>query len=257
MGMLDGRKAIIIGASSGVGYGCALRFAQEGADVIAGARRMEKLEGLVQDAKDRGFPGEITPVVCDINKEEDLDNIVKACVDKYGRIDILAPIAQGGLFDQQGIEQTDLDLLMLFYKTGPGYTLQIIQKCMPYFKKQHYGRILTCGSGAGVQYTEHACAYGMAKAAIINLTRVSAHEYGKYGVTTNCFLPVCTSDAFVDPNSPGGKKYLAMMEDAIPIHHFGEAYEDVSPLLAFLASEQAGYVNGQVISICGGCCNPV
>lgn len=256
MGILDGRKAIIIGASSGVGYGVALRFAEEGADIIAGARRMDRLQNLVQEAKDRGFAGEITPVVCDVEKEEDLDNIVKTCVDKYGRIDILAPISQGGLYDQHNVEGTSADNLMLFFRTGPVYSLQMVQKCLPYFKEQHYGRILMCASGAGIQYTENCCAYGQAKAAIINLARSCAHELGQYGVVTNCFLPVAKTESFTDPDSPGGKKYLAMMEQAIPTHHFGTAYEDVSPLLAFLASEQASYVNGQVISICGGCCNP-
>ena len=257
MGILEGRKAIIIGASSGVGYGIALRFAEEGADVIAGARRVQNLEKLAADAKSRGFKGEITPVYCDTEDEATLDNIVKTCADKYGRIDILVPVAQGGLYDQHGLEETDLENALLFFRTGPGYSLQMVKKCLPYFKEQHYGRILLCASGAGVQYTQYTCSYGMAKAAIINLTRTCAHELGQYGVVTNCFLPVCKTESFADPDSPGGKKYLAMMEQAIPTHHFGTAYEDISPMVTFLASEQAGYVNGQVVSICGGCCNPV
>lgn len=257
MGILEGRKAIVIGASSGVGYGVALRFAQEGADVVAGARRLEKLEALAQEAKDRGFPGRILPVSCDIEKEADLDYLVETCAKALGRIDILAPIAQGGLFDQRDIFHTDLENLLLFYRTGPGYTLQVIQKCLPYMQAQHYGRIITCASGAALTYVENSCAYGMAKAAIINLTRTCAHEFGKFGIVTNCFLPVCASEGFSDPDSPGGKKYLAMMAEAIPVKYFGDAYQDVSPLVAFLASEQAGYINGQVISACGGCMNPV
>jgi len=257
MGILQGRKAIIVGASSGVGYGAALRFAQEGADVIAGARRLEKLDELVADGKERGFPGTITPVVCDIAKDEDLDNMVNTCVSKYGQIDILACIAQGGLFDQHGMLETTPENAMLFFEQGPVYSMKMIQKCFPYMKEKHYGRILLCGSGAGASYVEHACGYSMAKAAIISLSRMTAHDLGPYGIVTNCFLPVSQSDAFSDPDSPGGKKYLAMMEQAIPIHHFGTPYEDVSPLLAFLASEQSNYVNGQCISICGGCFNPV
>ncbi len=257
MGILDGRKAIVVGASSGVGYGIALRYAQEGADVIAGARRLERLNGLVRDARDRGFSGEITPVVCDVEKEEDLANLVKVCVDKYGQIDILACVSQGGLFDQHDFEGTTLDNAVLFFRTGPGYTLRIVQMALPYMKDKHYGRILTCASGAGVQYTQGTCSYGMAKAAIINLSRTMAHELGQYGITTNCFLPVARTESFTDENSPGAKHYLETMEKAIPIHHFGMAYEDVSPMVAFLSSEQAGYINGQVVSICGGCCNPV
>ena len=132
MGILDGRKAIVVGASSGVGYGAALRFAQEGADVIAGARRLGKLEELAADAEERGFSGTITPVQCDIAKDEDLDNIVKVCIDKYGQIDILACIAQGGLFDQQDMLDTTPENAMLFFEQGPVYSLKMIQKCFPY-----------------------------------------------------------------------------------------------------------------------------
>lgn len=257
MGILDGRKAIIVGASSGVGYGAALRFAQEGADVIAGARRIAKLEDLADEAKKRGFAGTITPVACDIANDEDLDNMIKVCVDKYGQIDILACIAQGGLFDQHDMLETSPENAMLFFEQGPVYTLKMIQKCFPYMKEKHYGKILLCGSGAGASYVEHACGYSMAKAAIISLSRMTSHDLGPYGITTNCFLPVSKSDAFSDPDSPGGKKYLAMMEQAIPTHHFGTPYEDVSPMLAFLASDLSSYVNGQCISICGGCFNPI
>ena len=257
MGILDGRTAIIAGASSGVGYGAALRFAEEGANVIAGARRKEKLDQLADEAKKRGFDGQVTPVVCDISKDDDLDHLVAVCMEKYQQIDILACIAQGGLFDQHDFLETTPENALLFFEQGPLYTLKLVQKCFPYMKEKHYGRILLCGSGAGMTYVENATSYSMAKAAIISLSRTISHELGPYGITTNCFLPVSQSDAFSDPNSPGEKKYLAMMESTIPIHHFGTPYEDVSPLLAFLASEKSGYVNGQTISICGGCMNPV
>lgn len=257
MRKLSGQKAIIIGASSGVGYRIALRFAEAGADIIAGARRLDHLNKLVQEAKDKGFEVEITPVICDVAKTEDIRNIVNVCVEKYGQIDILAPIAQGGLYDQHNFLETTLDNAMLFFRTGPGYSLELIQIAYPYMKEKHYGRIILCASGAGVQYTENTCSYGMAKSAMISLNRTVSHELGPDGIVCNCILPVARTDAFEDPDSPGGKKYLAMMEQAIPTHHFGTAYEDVSPLVCFLASEKAGYINGQVISACGGCCNPV
>ncbi len=251
MGILEGRSAIIIGASSGVGYGAALRFAEEGANVVAGARGFSNLENLRDDAKDRGFSGTIVPVQCDIEDEQTLDNIVNVCIDNFGQIDILACIAQGNLNDQHCFEETDANNLLAFYKGGPVYSLQMIQKCLPYMKEKHYGRILTCASGAGERYTPNACGYGMAKAAIINMTRVCAEELGKYGIVTNCFLPVATNDYF--ENGTGGASVpVPVMQMLSPIGKFGTAYEDVSPILAFLASEQAGYVNGQIISVCGG-----
>jgi len=251
MDLLKERVAIILGASSGVGYGAALRFAEEGADVVAGARRLANLEALKADVEERGFTGKIVPVQCDIEKESDLDNILDVCIKTFGKVDILACIAQGALNDQRSFEQTDLDNLLAFYRGGPGYTLQMIQKCLPYMKEAHYGRILTCASGAGERYTPHTCAYGMAKAAIINLTRTCAQELGKYGIVTNCFLPVITNDYFEQDSSDAAIP-VPIMKMLSPVGKLGGAYQDGSPMLAFLASEQASYINGQIISICGG-----
>lgn len=250
MGILEGRKAIIIGASSGVGYGAALRFAEEGADVIASARRLEKLETLAEEAKSRGFAGKIIPVRCDIMKEEDLDNVIKRCADEWGRIDILACIAQNGLYDHKYTMETTPDNAHLFFDGGPLYTLLMIQKCMPYFEKQHYGRIITCASGAGVTATPGFTGYSMAKAGIVALTRLCAKEFGKFGVTTNCFLPVTKSDGF--SSSDQSEEAMSAVLAAIPVGYMGDPYEDCSPVLAFLASEGAHYLNGQFLAVDGG-----
>lgn len=250
MGILDNRKAILLGASSGVGYGCALRFAEEGADVIAGARRLDKLEALAEDAKKRGFPGKIIPVECDVAKEEDLDNVISTIVKLYGRIDILACIAQGGLYQQTYFMDTTPELANIYYQTGPIYTMLMIQKCMPYFEKQHYGRVITCASGSAVSGTIGFTGYAMAKAAIMTLTRKSAKEFGKYGVVTNCFLPVIKNDVFgTDAQSVEAEKAVLAH---VPVGYMGDAYEDCGPVVAFMASEGARYMNGQFIGVCGG-----
>ena len=251
MDLLKERTAIIIGASSGVGYGAALRFAQEGAHVIAGAPEMEKLEGLREDVKKRGFSGTVTPVECNILKEKDMDHIINVCITEFGKIDILACIAQTNLNDTHSFEDTDIENVMAFYRGGPGYTFQMIKKCLPYMKERHYGRIITCASGAGERYTPHACAYGMAKAAIINLTRTCAEELGQYGIVTNCFLPVIKVSHFEERSNEASQE-VSIMNLLSPVGKMGDAYEDGSPMVAFLASEQAGYINGQIISICGG-----
>lgn len=251
MGILDGRTAIIIGASSGVGRGAAMRFAEEGADVVVGARRLPKLEALKEEVEKRGFPGKIVPVECDVVKEDDLDGILKTCIDTFGKVDILACIAQSNLNDMHSFEETTFDNAMEFYAGGPGYTLRMIQKCLPYMKEAHYGRVITCASGAGQQYTPHSCGYGMAKAAIINMTRVCAQELGKYGAVTNCFCPVTTNEYFENGSNDSAIP-VEIMQMLSPVGKLGRAYEETSPMIAFLASEQAGYINGQVINICGG-----
>ncbi len=251
MGILENRAAIVVGASSGVGYGAALRFAEEGANVIASARRLDKLEALAKEAEKRHFPGKIVPVKCDITVEEDLDNMVAACIKEFGKIDILACIAQSGLDGQHhSTMETTPENARMFFDGGPVYTMQLIQKCMPHFEKEHYGRIITCASGAGVSATVGFTGYSMAKAGIVALTRLCAKEFGKFGVVTNCFLPVTAAEGF--DTTPQGRAALEMIAQASPVGYMGEPYKDASPILAFLASEGAHYLNGQFLSIDGG-----
>ncbi len=250
MGILTGRVAILIGASSGVGYGCALDFAREGAAVVAAARRMNKLEELAKDAESRGFEGKIYPVACDIAVDADLDKVVKYTADTFGKIEILACIAQGGLNHQTYLLDATEEEAINFYRTGPIYTLKMIQKCHPYMKARHYGRIITCASGSAVSSTTGFDLYAMCKASIMTLTRKAAQELGRDGIVTNCFLPVIKNDIFgQDAQSTDA---LAKIEAGSPVGRLGDAFEDCAPMVSFLASEGARYINGQMIGICGG-----
>jgi 3-oxoacyl-[acyl-carrier protein] reductase len=126
----------------------------------------------------------------------------------------------------------------------------LMQKCFPYMKEQHYGRIITCASGSAVSGTPGFAGYAMAKGAIMSLTRFAAKEWGEFGITTNCFLPVIKSDGF--DTSPQGQAAAEPVKKISPIGYFGDAYKDCSPIVAFMASEGSHYMNGQFISICGG-----
>lgn len=250
MGILGDRVAIVVGASSGVGYGCSLDFAQEGAIVIAAARRLEKLEALAVEAQKRNYAGKIYPVTCDIAKEEDLDRLVQYTADQFGRIEILACIAQGGLNHQTYLLDATEKEAVDFYRTGPIYTMKLIQKCHPYMKKQHYGRIITCASGSAVSDTTGFDLYAMCKASIMTLTRKAAHEFGRDGIVTNCILPVLRNDIF--GNNAQSTEALARIEAESPVGYLGDPFKDGAPIISFLASEGAHYINGQMIGICGG-----
>lgn len=250
MGILEGRTAIVMGASSGVGYGCALKFAEEGANVIAAARRVGRLDTLVTEASDRGFTGRIVPVGCDVTTEADLDTVVARAASEFGSIDILACIAQGGMEHQTFLMETTAADCHRYYDGGPLYTMLLIQKVLPYMKEQHYGRIITCASGAAVVPAVGYTAYAMAKGAIMALTRVTAKELGKFGIVTNCFLPVIENELYgQDAQSAEARE---MMNKVSPVGYVGTAYEDAAPIVAFMASEGAHYMNGQFIAVCGG-----
>jgi 3-oxoacyl-[acyl-carrier protein] reductase len=248
MGILEGRTALVVGASSGVGYGCALRFAEEGANVLACARRLDRLEKLAKEAA--GMDGKIVPMTCDVSKEEDLDKVVKKTVSEFGKVDILACIAQGGMEHPTNLFDATPELALESYTTGPLYTMLLIQKCFPYMKEQHYGRIITVASGSAVQGIIGFASYAMAKGAIMALTRFASQELGPHGITINCFLPVIRGDNF--DASPEGRAAAELIPQISPVRYFGDAYKDCSPIVAFMASEASHYMNGQFIGICGG-----
>lgn len=250
MGILNGRAALLVGASSGLGYGCALRFAEDGADVIAAARRLERLEELAEEARERGFAGRIVPVQCDVDNEDDLDAVVSRTIEEFGRVDILACIAQGGLNTQNYLNDTTPQLALDSYRTGPIYTMTLMQKCFPHMKEQHYGRIITCASGSAVSATTGFTGYAMAKAAVMTLTRKAAQEWGRYGIVTNCVLPVTKNDHF--GQDAQSTEALERIAQSSPVRYLGDPYEDASPIVSFIASEGARYLNGQMIGICGG-----
>lgn len=248
MGILDGRVAIITGASSGVGRGCAARFAEEGASVVLAARRVDKLEELAGEIESKG--GAAVPVACDVAKEDDINNVVGTAAREFGRIDILANIAQGALDDHAYLIDVTRERALKAYVTGPLQSLLFMQKCFPYMKERGYGRIINTGSASALEGTPGFAAYELAKGAVMALTRSASQEWARFGIVTNTILPVIRTEAF--ELSEQGKAAAKMLEDTIPVGRFGSSYEDCSPVVAFLASEAAGYLNGQAIAIDGG-----
>jgi NAD(P)-dependent dehydrogenase (short-subunit alcohol dehydrogenase family) len=174
MGILEDKTAIITGASSGVGYGCAVRFAEEGANVIACARRMDRLEKLRDESV--GMAGTIIPQFCDISVEDDLNKVVEKAVEMFDTVHILANIAQGSLGSAADLINTTVDDCLAYYMTGPIASMLLMQKCFPYMEKQHYGRIINFSTEAASRALKGFTAYGMCKAAIELLSRNAAHE---------------------------------------------------------------------------------
>ncbi|MDR7156467.1 NAD(P)-dependent dehydrogenase (short-subunit alcohol dehydrogenase family) [Sphingobium xenophagum] len=248
MGILQDRVAIVTGASSGAGYGAAKRFAEEGAIVVATARRKDRLDALVAEIEVAG--GKAIALECDLFKEEDIDKVVNTTIKQFGRIDILANIGQGSLDKHAYLEGIEVANAVEVYMGGPIQSLLFMQKCFPHMKERNYGRIINCGSQSCLSGLPGFGGYEMAKAAVQALTRTASQEWAKYGITTNVFLPAHWSDAF--KLSAQGIEAGNSAAERSPMGKLGEPYEDVSPMVAFLASEGAGYINGQAIAIDGG-----
>jgi NAD(P)-dependent dehydrogenase (short-subunit alcohol dehydrogenase family) len=242
MGILEGRVAIVTGASSGIGRGAAVRMAEEGAIVVGCARRLDKLEEFVREVEAKG--GIALAVGCDVANEDDIKRVVATAAERFGRIDILANIAQGAMGEGTLLNDATPQRALDAYVTGPLQSMLFMQGCFPYMKEQEYGRIVNTGSHAAILGSPGYTSYAMAKGAVHSLTRIASQEWGRYGIVTNTIYPAIHSH----PERPTHPRLL----EGHPLGRAGTPYEDASPVIAFLASEGAGYLNGQAIPIDGG-----
>ena len=185
MRLLD-KVAIVTGASSGIGKATALRFAQEGAKVVITARRKEKLDEVVELAKD--FEGEIFSVAGDLSVQDDIDGVVREALDKYGRIDIL--INNAGIIDKyqssDDIEDDIWDRVLEINLTGP---LKMTRSVLPTMKKQKSGSIVNTASVAGLFGGRGGIAYVAAKHGLVGMTKHIAVSFKDYNIRANAVAP--------------------------------------------------------------------
>ena len=143
---LEDKVCIVTGASSGIGLEVALAFAREGAKVVVGARRLEKLEDLVEQGKD--LPGEIYAVAADVSLQEDIDNIVDQTLEKYGKVDVL--VNNAGILDayKSPVSITD-EIWKKMFEVNVDSVMRATRKVLPLMREQKSGVILNTASEIG------------------------------------------------------------------------------------------------------------
>ena len=244
MNNLKGKTAVITGGNSGVGAATALLFAKSGANIVISARRQAALEEVAEKIKAEG--GNVLTVPTDISKDEDCKNLMKGAMDAFGRIDILvnnAGITKDGLL--AGMSEKDFDRVLDTNLKGAFHTMRFSIHQM---LKQRSGRIINLASVVGVAGNAGQANYAASKAGIIGLTKSAAREVASRGITVNAIAP-----GFIETDMtkvlPEKVKEASIAQ--IPLGHFGRP-EDVAEAAAFLASEAAGYITGQVLHVDGG-----
>jgi len=245
---LKGRVAVISGASSGLGRQMAKAYANQGADLVILARRLERLEELKNELSNTGV--RILPIKCDVTSTEDINKAVELTEKEFGKADILVNCAGSskdkGVLDMQDDEwdfTISTDLTSVFKMTRAFANLM---------KKNNYGRIINIASMYGlVGNTEiPTIAYHSSKGGVVNFTRAAAAELAPHNITVNAICPgyfyteltteVLDSDYF--------KKFA---DNHVPMKRYGHEGE-LNAGAIFLASDEASYVTGVILPIDGG-----
>lgn len=247
---LKGKVAVVTGSGQGIGRATAVEMAREGAKLITNNRKPGTEGGDAQTTSDEitSMGGEAVPVFADVSDPADAKGIIQAAVDTFGRIDILCNIA--GIDRPKmmwNMSEEEWDHVLGVHLKG---TFNLTRHAAPLMKEQRYGRIINCGSEAYQGDTGHIN-YTAAKGGIVGLSRGIARELGTFGVTCNVFIPRASTRMVQGEEIIEGiqkrvgagliskEKADEMAEDTMPPEYF-------TSFLAFLASQEAGYINGQV-----------
>ena len=243
--MLEGKIAVVTGASRGIGRAIAIRLAGEGATVVINYNgSKEKAEEVKQEIEGAG--GKAAVCQCNVADFDQCQAFIQKVIDEFGRIDILvnnAGITRDGLLMKMSEE--DFDQVIETNLKGDFHTIRFASRQM---LRQKSGRIINLSSVVGVTGNAGQANYAASKAGVIGLTKSAARELASRGITVNAIAP-----GFIetDMTSVLSEKVKEGAAAGIPLGAFGKP-EDVAAAAAFLASDEAGYITGQVLHVDGG-----
>jgi len=241
---LEGRVALVTGSSQGIGRACAVRLAQAGASVALAARNEEKLASVAKQITGSG--GRAATFKMDVASEEDVKSAVRAVIAQFGKIDIL--INNAGITRDQLImrmKRADWDVVLNTNLTG---AYSCIQQVIGSMLKQRWGRIINVTSIFGQIGQSGQANYAASKAGLIGLTMAVAREVASRNITVNAVAPGFIDTAMTGALPADMKESMVKM---IPLGRIGSDL-DVANAVAFLASEEAGYITGHVLNVNGG-----
>jgi gluconate 5-dehydrogenase len=245
---LEGRVAIVTGASRGLGKEAAQGLAEAGAKVVLAARRAQWLEPTAHEFEERGF--DVLAHACDIAKEDQTQDLAAATLERYGRVDIL--VNNAGVSWGAPYEEMTLEAWRKVLETNVIGTQFMTRAVLPAMRRQAYGKIVNIASVMGLAGIPadilEASSYTASKGALIALTRELAVHYAAQGIRVNAlapgFFPTRLSAGVVEQSSERIKAIT-------PLGRLGEAGE-MKGAVVFLASAASDYITGQIIAVDGG-----
>jgi 3-oxoacyl-[acyl-carrier protein] reductase len=241
---LEGRVALVTGASQGIGHACALHLARLGASVALAARDQQKLEEIATEISAGG--GKAAPFVMDVADEEQVKAGVKSALTHFGKIDIL--VNNAGITRDQLVmrmKRADWDAVLNTNLTSAYLT---IQQVIPSMLKQRWGRIINNTSVFGQIGQAGQANYAASKAGLIGLTLAIAREVASRNITCNAVAP-----GFIETRMTAvlSEEFKQNALKQIPLGRIGTP-DDVANAVTFLASEESAYITGHVLNVNGG-----
>jgi 3-oxoacyl-[acyl-carrier protein] reductase len=252
---LTGKVALVVGASKGLGKGCALALAREGANVAICARSQAELAAAAADIRD-ATGAEVLATPCDASSAQDIRAVVAATAGRFGGIDILVNNAGGpriGSFP----DLTDDDWQRAFELVTLNF-VRFVREVVPYMRARQWGRIIGIQSSSVKQPVRNIDLSNGTRPGIAGLMKALMPDLAKDGITINLVLPGTFLTARIvpglderEPADPDLEARLKPLAQSIPVGRLGEPIE-LGDLVAFLASQRAGYITGATYQIDGG-----
>ena len=245
---LKNRIVAITGASSGLGKQMATAFAEQGANLVIMARRMERLEALKAELEKKGV--KVLPVQCDVTKTEDINAAAELAEKTFGKVDILVNCA--GSSKDKGVLDMQDDEWQFTIDTDLSSVFKVTRAFANIMKKHNYGRIINIASMYGLvgNTAIPTIAYHASKGGVVNFTRAVAAELAPYGITCNAICPgyfeTELTKAVLDTEF-----FQNFANTMVPMKRYGKPGE-LNAGAIFLASDEASYVSGVILPIDGG-----